>query len=104
MTIAEHEARFTYLVMALVENVAKPDEIAEFRALLRQYPEFKLQYLEQMRLHGLMVRRQAMSRTRAACGGAAESGIAGAAVTAGAIAVNGGGADRCRRLGVAGGG
>lgn len=54
MRVAEHEARFSALVMAVVEELAAPAELAEFQALLRVYPEFKLQYLEQIRIHGLM--------------------------------------------------
>jgi ferric-dicitrate binding protein FerR (iron transport regulator) len=54
MLIAEHEARFILLVMAVVEETATAEELAEFRGLLREHPEFKLQYLEQMKIHGLM--------------------------------------------------
>lgn len=54
MRFADHEERFSALVMAVVEELATPAELSEFQALLRAYPEFKLQYLEQIRIHGLM--------------------------------------------------
>jgi len=54
MSLAEQEARFMQLVMAVVEETATPEELAEFRTLLCGHPEFKLQYLEQMRIHALM--------------------------------------------------
>ncbi|MDD4103073.1 MAG: FecR domain-containing protein, partial [Kiritimatiellae bacterium] len=57
MLIAEHEARFSTLVMAVVEETAAPAELAEFKALLRAYPEFKQQYLDQIRIHALMCHR-----------------------------------------------
>jgi hypothetical protein len=67
MSVADREARFIQLVMAVVEETATPDELSEFRDLLREYPEFKFQYLEQMRLHGLMCYRRggAWSRKKA---------------------------------------
>jgi ferric-dicitrate binding protein FerR (iron transport regulator) len=58
MSIAEQEARFTLLVMAVVEATATTEELSEFRELMRAHPEFKLQYLEQMKIHGLMRYRQ----------------------------------------------
>jgi len=60
MSVAEQEARFSQLVMEVVDEVATPEELAEFRALLCEHPEFKLQYLEQMRIHGLMSYRATM--------------------------------------------
>jgi len=60
MSIAEQEARFTLLVMAVVEATATAKELSEFRELMRAHPEFKLQYLEQMKIHGLMRYRQEM--------------------------------------------
>lgn len=60
MSIAEQEARFTLLVMAVVEATATAEELSEFRELMRAHPEFKLQYLEQMKIHGLMSYRQEM--------------------------------------------
>jgi hypothetical protein len=53
MAVAEQEARFTQRVMAVIEETATPEELADFQALLREHPEFKLQYMEQMRIHGL---------------------------------------------------
>ncbi len=58
MQIAELEARFSTLVMAVVEEMATPAELTEFRALLRDHPEFKFQYLEQIRIHALMCQRR----------------------------------------------
>jgi autotransporter-associated beta strand protein len=57
MSVAEQEACFTRLVMAVVEGTATPADRAAFQALLREHPEFLLQYIEQMRIHGLMCYR-----------------------------------------------
>ena len=56
MGIAEQETRFTALVMAVVEETASDADLAEFHSLLHEHPEFIFQYLEQMRVHGLMCR------------------------------------------------
>lgn len=58
MSVAEQESRFTQLVIAVIEESVTAEELSEFRSLLREHPEFKLQYLEQMRIHGLMHYRQ----------------------------------------------
>ena len=56
MGIAEQETRFTSLVMAVIEETACEADLAEFHALLHENPEFIFQYLEQMRIHGMMCR------------------------------------------------
>jgi lysophospholipase L1-like esterase/anti-sigma-K factor RskA len=56
MGIAEQETRFTSLVMAVVEETATAADLVEFHALLHEHSEFIFQYLEQMRIHGMMCR------------------------------------------------
>ena len=57
MSVREKEIRFTHLVMLVLDKSASSEEIAEFQRLLHEYPEFKLQYIEQMKIHSLMTYR-----------------------------------------------
>ena len=74
MAVAEYEARFTQRVMAVIEETATPEELAEFQALLREHPEFKLQYMEQMRIHGLSCYRALSLRQQRDGGTRSEEG------------------------------
>ena len=81
MAVAEHEARFTQRVMAVIEETVTPEELADFQALLREHPEFKLQYMEQMRIHGLSCYRALSLRQQRDGGTRSEEGSLLAGVT-----------------------